>query len=367
MDTLGGTVSSCRNGKPGSRQRRSAWQVRVLGGCVLVLWAVLPARGGVTSTTAAAAPQTRKPDPAGVDEIVSMVKAGISNEVIKTYIETSSIPYSLSAADIIAMRDKGVPADIITAVLERGEELRAQPVGAAPQSPPTPAAPTPNYEPPPGNSASYPDNPAVPVYAAAPGYGYSGWWSAYAYWPFVYYYPYVYPDYTHGRLDGGKHRHRGSGPPAGNPPAGPSSPWQPVVTGRRGGSQSPPSGSTYPINPVARPFNDVPQTIGGARVMTFNNVPQTVQPAARTANQVARPFNHVPQTVGARTMRFNDVPQALQPAPRLVNPVRPAINPAPRVIANPPRYAAPVSFAMPSRITASRTVTVGARPMGRAR
>ena len=63
---------------------------------------------------------------AGVDEVLQMMRAGVSTEVMKTYIENSPIPYSLTAKDIIALKDQAVPDDLTTAMLKRGATLRAQ-------------------------------------------------------------------------------------------------------------------------------------------------------------------------------------------------------------------------------------------------
>src|SRR5690349_15740774 len=45
----------------------------------------------------------------GVDEVLQMVQAGVSTEVIKDFIEHSSIPYKLNATDIIALKNHSVP------------------------------------------------------------------------------------------------------------------------------------------------------------------------------------------------------------------------------------------------------------------
>ena len=63
---------------------------------------------------------------AGVDEVLQMMRAGVSTEVMKTYIENSPIPYSLTAKDIIALKDQAVPDDLTTAMLKRGAAVRAQ-------------------------------------------------------------------------------------------------------------------------------------------------------------------------------------------------------------------------------------------------
>lgn len=63
---------------------------------------------------------------AGVNEILNMVRAGVSTEVIKTYIENSPVAYSLSAADVIALKERAVPDELTTALMKRGAMLRMQ-------------------------------------------------------------------------------------------------------------------------------------------------------------------------------------------------------------------------------------------------
>jgi len=62
----------------------------------------------------------------GIDEILKMAQAGISKEVIKTYIENSPIPYNLSASDLIELKERGVTDDLTTALMKRGAVVRAQ-------------------------------------------------------------------------------------------------------------------------------------------------------------------------------------------------------------------------------------------------
>ncbi len=62
----------------------------------------------------------------GVDEILKMMRAGVSAEVIKAYIEHSSTPYNLHATDIIALKEHGVPDDVTTALVKRSAALKMQ-------------------------------------------------------------------------------------------------------------------------------------------------------------------------------------------------------------------------------------------------
>ena len=78
----------------------------------------------------------------GVDEILNMVQAGVSAEVIKTYIESSPVAYNLSPTDIITLKEHAVPDELTTALMMRGAALRLQvqqsttPVGRPPPTRP---------------------------------------------------------------------------------------------------------------------------------------------------------------------------------------------------------------------------------------
>jgi hypothetical protein len=62
----------------------------------------------------------------GVGDVLKMAKAGVSAEVIKTFIEHSPIAYSLSATDIIALKNNSIPDDLTTAMVKRGTALQTQ-------------------------------------------------------------------------------------------------------------------------------------------------------------------------------------------------------------------------------------------------
>lgn len=64
--------------------------------------------------------------PSGVDEILKMVQAGVSKEVMKTYIETAQVASHLTAADLVTLKEHGVPDDLTVALMKRGAELAAQ-------------------------------------------------------------------------------------------------------------------------------------------------------------------------------------------------------------------------------------------------
>jgi len=166
---------------------------------VLAVAGTTPVWGTTTVVSVGAAPQA----PAvryspGIADIVKMVQAKVDVEVIKAYIKNSWVPFNPSAEEIIALQQSGVSDDIISAMLQRGGEIRAQARaamayqgGAAP--PPYPAAnpyaPTPAY---PGND--YGTTPAYPGY----DYGTATTYPDYSYDYPAYAYGYGYPDYGYG-------------------------------------------------------------------------------------------------------------------------------------------------------------------------
>ena len=150
---------------------------------------VTPSAGAVKQD-AAAAPTTAWPRySAGVADIAKMVDAKVETEVIKTYIKNSSTAYNPSATEIIALKDRGVGPEILTALLQRGAEVRGQSrraTGAVPSAvaPQTDAGVANSYAPAPVyDYGAQPVSYAYPSYAA-PNPGYSYGWRHYGYsWP----------------------------------------------------------------------------------------------------------------------------------------------------------------------------------------
>ncbi|MCX6928145.1 MAG: hypothetical protein NT154_33780, partial [Verrucomicrobia bacterium] len=71
----------------------------------------------------------------GLADIVKMVDAKVDPEVIKTYIKSAPTAYNPSATEIIALKDHGVGPEVLTAMLQRGAELRAQAMRPSPTVP----------------------------------------------------------------------------------------------------------------------------------------------------------------------------------------------------------------------------------------
>jgi hypothetical protein len=148
-----------------------------------------------TSVVAATDSQANINFSPGVRDVLKMLDAKVDPGVIRAYINNSPIPFNPSAAEIIALKQRGVPDDIITALMQRGAEVRAQMAQAATQS----AVQTPNAPP-----AGYPyDYSAASSYAypydyagypyAYPNYGYPyNYWGYNSYYPWSYYSPFFF-------------------------------------------------------------------------------------------------------------------------------------------------------------------------------
>jgi hypothetical protein len=159
---------------------------------------------------------------AGVGDILRMVEAKVDLEVIKAYINNSRTAYNPSADEIIALKDRGVSSEVLTAMLQHGAQVRAQAAQAA-QGAATPAVPqtvlaagnpyAPTYTYPyPVTSYAYPTySYDYPVYYYG-GYNYGSYWPWY--WPSLYFgwypyggycgYPYHYCGYRYPYCYGGR-------------------------------------------------------------------------------------------------------------------------------------------------------------------
>jgi hypothetical protein len=139
----------------------------------------------------------------GIPEILKMIDAKVDVTIVKTFINNSPVAYNPTPTEIIALRDRGVPNEILTAIIQRGGELRAKSIQSAPVPAPTPYA-RPNdsaySEPAPVYSEPYTPAYSYGSYPYYTSYGYSGYpYFAYNYgysWPYyssyLDYYPYYY-------------------------------------------------------------------------------------------------------------------------------------------------------------------------------
>lgn len=167
-----------------------------------------------TQTTVNALPASAAPAFSGdIPEVVKLAKSGVDESVVVSFIRNSPGPFQPGADEIIRLRNAGLTSTEISALLERGAEVRAQTVVAAPAynyaAPPMPttAAPDYNYATPPMPTtpapqvtttppATYADSgvatqPSSTVVYIGGNSGYPYYYGAY---PYYYYpYPYFYP------------------------------------------------------------------------------------------------------------------------------------------------------------------------------
>jgi hypothetical protein len=133
-----------------------------------------------------------------INDVVSLTKSGVEDQVVISYIKTSPGPFQPSADEIIKLRDDGVSSQVITAMLQRGAELReqTQAVGAQQNYAQSTAAytqPAQVVTPP----ATYVDPTYYPSDYVAPSSSVVYIGGNYGY-PYGYCYPYSYPYYYSG-------------------------------------------------------------------------------------------------------------------------------------------------------------------------
>src|SRR6266481_1360602 len=124
----------------------------------------------------------------GIGEIVRMVDAKVDAVVIQAYIKNSFVAYNPSVSEIIALKGRGVSDDILTALLQRGAEVRDQATqGNVRAGSPAPSAPY-------GTGPAYGTQPVYPYAEPYPEYAYD-YPSYYPYYPDSYSYwgAYGYP------------------------------------------------------------------------------------------------------------------------------------------------------------------------------
>jgi len=140
--------------------------------------------------------------PSGVSEVKKLFKGGISADIIVNYINNSSSSFYLSADNLIALQEEGVPPPVLTAMMQRYGDLQRQTGMAA--SAPAPArvqAPTPQYSSAPVQAPA--QAPAPQYYSYAPAqapasYPYVVAPSYPVYDPYYYSDPFLYPGYPFG-------------------------------------------------------------------------------------------------------------------------------------------------------------------------
>jgi hypothetical protein len=146
---------------------------------------------------------------AQVAELVKMTESGVEPSVVKSYVENSTTADRPRAEEVIYLRDHGVSAEVISALIRRAGELgdqaarasqqmlnqtaqqAASAAAAASTASPQPPYASPSYiQPAPTYLESYPQY----VYTSYPAYGYTApyiYGSYYSYPGFYYSYPYL--------------------------------------------------------------------------------------------------------------------------------------------------------------------------------
>ena len=126
------------------------------------------ALGGLCGTAVNA--QTPQNLPAGVQDVVKLTKAGLSEKIILSKVTQDGVSYNLTTDQIIYLKNQGVPESVIDALVQSG------PAGAPPAPVSTPSAPPlpppPQAEPPtPSGGATTASPPPPPPPSAPPEAG----------------------------------------------------------------------------------------------------------------------------------------------------------------------------------------------------
>jgi uncharacterized membrane protein YgcG len=142
----------------------------------------------------------------GVSEVLKMYQGGINKDVILHYIHNTTLPFHVTADNIIYLHGLGMPEEIVRTLIERDGQLQQQAMRAYQQQGPPPGygqqppagydqQPPPGYgqQPPPGDQSQVvtPTTPAPVVTApyvydyGAPYYDYAYPYYYYGYWPAV--------------------------------------------------------------------------------------------------------------------------------------------------------------------------------------
>jgi len=147
----------------------------------------------------------------GIRDVLKMIDAKVGGSVVIAYIRSSPTAYNPSASEIIALKQRGVPDEIITTLIQRGAEVRAQIAQSAQMgaqaTPPAGMAPYANGYGATVSDQAYPDYgdygygypySGYPYYAGYPyyGYPYNYWWYS-SWYPWGFYSPFYFGYYGH--------------------------------------------------------------------------------------------------------------------------------------------------------------------------
>ncbi|HZR18122.1 MAG TPA: hypothetical protein VFE51_12580 [Verrucomicrobiae bacterium] len=149
------------------------------------------AQSDAPSTPATAPAELQVRFSPGVRDVLKMLDAKVDVSTVEAYIKNSQTVYNLSANEIIALKRRGAPDEVITLLIQHGAEVRTQIAQAAqagaPLTPPASASPYAGGYADTGVQEPYP-------YYADYGYGYP-YYAGYPYYgyPYNYWYSYGYP------------------------------------------------------------------------------------------------------------------------------------------------------------------------------
>jgi len=147
--------------------------------------------------TAAAAPSGEAMHfPPGVEDVLKLSRAKISDDITVAFIQNSGHRFNLTASEIVYLRKEGVSDRLLAAMLNQQSRSAATATPAAPQ----PAAPAPASSPNVGNAQSIVSSPPQPtvVYQTAPAYAPAQTETVYVVQDSAPYYYGSYPYYGYG-------------------------------------------------------------------------------------------------------------------------------------------------------------------------
>jgi len=61
-----------------------------------------------------------------VADALRLLDGGVSEDVVKSYIQSSPAGFALTADQVVALKERGVPSDVVVAMFRRNKELRSQ-------------------------------------------------------------------------------------------------------------------------------------------------------------------------------------------------------------------------------------------------
>ncbi len=135
----------------------------VLAGSMVLIAGMATAAGDISSEPPAAnsAAAVHKL-PYGVEEVLKLTRAQISEDIVVNYVQNSGTVYNLTSGDIVYLRNEGVSDRVINAILDQRKKVAEASSAQTATAVQAPAAPVPAPEVPPATAAP------APVYVQAP-------------------------------------------------------------------------------------------------------------------------------------------------------------------------------------------------------